>query len=330
MRTVPIVPTVPLLRRGIGAIVFTVSFPLFAQDFPAKPIRWIIPFGPGTIFERAARIAVPEMSKTLGQPIVVETRPGAGALIGTEYVAKQAPADGYTMLMGLTNLLTFKLFVKELRFDPMKDLVPVALLFDSQVFILANSKQPFSTFPEFISYARANPGKLNYGTSGTQSYPELMFQAMQMRFGISLVQIVYKDGTTAAQAGLLADHVQLSIGGQAQTLGGISTGNLKALTVSGDRRVASLPDVPAATEIGYPDLIPSWYSIHVAAATPKPIIDRLGRAALGALQHPETRALFEKNYFRIIALGPEQAARQIAAEEEIYRGIARKAGIQPQ
>ncbi len=314
----------------VGALISAFALPLSAQEFPNKPIRWVVPFGPGTVFDIVARLSIPEMTKTLGQPIVIENRPGAGALVGSEYVAKNVPADGYTILMGLPNLLTFKLFVKDLRFDPVKDLVPAAMLVDSPAFIITNAQTPFKTFQELISYAKANPGQLNYGTSGTQSWPTLMFEAMQARFGVKLVQIIYKDGPAAAQAANLANQIQLSVGTEAVTLGDIKAGKLRPLVVSGAHRVASAPSVPSSLDAGYPDLITAWYSIHVPSATPKPIIDRISKAALGALNHAETRASYEKAYFRIIGTGPDQAAKQIAAEEDIYLSVGRKANIQPQ
>jgi len=317
-------------RVLFGTVLAACSLPLAAQDFPNRPIRWVVPFGPGTVFDIVARLSIPEMTKTLGQPIVIENRPGAGALVGSEYVAKSVPADGYTLLMGLPNLLTFKLFVKDLRFDPVKDLVPAAMLVDSPAFIITNAQTPIKNFQELISYAKANPGQLNYGTSGTQSWPTLMFEAMQVRFGVKLVQIIYKDGPAAAQAANLANQIQLSVGTEAVTIGDIKAGKLRPLVVSGAHRVASAPSVPSSLDVGYPDLITAWYSIHVPSATPKPIVERISKAALGALNHAETRAAYEKAYFRIIGTGPEQATKQIAIEEEIYLGIGRKANIQPQ
>lgn len=314
----------------LGILISAFAMPLSAQEYPNKPIRWVVPFGPGTVFDIVGRLSIPEMTKALGQPIVIENRPGAGALVGSEYVAKNVPADGYTILMGLPNLLTFKLFVKDLRFDPVKDLVPAAMMVDSPAFIITNAQTPFKTFQELITYAKANPGLLNYGTSGTQSWPTLMFEAMQARFGVKLVQVIYKDGPAQAQAANLTNQIQLSVGTEAVTLGDIKAGKLRPLVVSGVHRVASAPTVPSSLDVGYPDLITAWYSIHVPSATPRPIVDRISKAALGALNHPETRAAYEKAYFRVIATGPEQASKQIAAEEEIYLNIGRKANIQPQ
>ena len=171
-------------RILLGAVIAACALPLAAQDFPNRPIRLVVPFGPGTVFDIVGRLAIPEMTKTLGQPIVIDNRPGAGSLVGSEYVAKSVAADGYTMLLGIPNLLTFKVFVKDLRFDPVKDLVSAAMLVDSPAFIFTNAQTPITSFQELISYAKANPGLLNYGTSGTQSWPTLMFEALQSRFGL--------------------------------------------------------------------------------------------------------------------------------------------------
>ncbi len=298
------------------------------QEFPSRPVRWVIPFGPGTIFETAARFLIPGMSASFGQPVVIENRPGAGALIGTEYVARQVAPDGHTMLMGLANLLTFKLFVKDLRFDPTVDLVPASLLLETPVFVAANARQPYDTLEGLIAHAKAHPGKLNYGTSGPQSYPELMFQALQARYGVRMESVAYKDGNTAVLTGLLADQVQLAIAGQAISLGDVRAGRLRALVVSGSRRLASLPEVPSAQETGYVDLIPNWYSIHLPAATPRAVVARIGRAALEALQDPDTRTQLEKNYFTILALGPQESERHIRSDEQLYRNIVTRAGLQ--
>lgn len=299
-----------------------------AQEFPSRPLRWVIPFGPGTIFETAARFLIPGMSASLGQPVVIENRPGAGALIGTEYVARQVAPDGHTMLMGLSNLLTFKLFVKDLRFDPMGDLVPAALLLETPVFMATNAQQPFDNFEGLVAYARAHPGKLNYGTSGPQSYPELMFQALQARYGIRMESVAYRDGNPAVLTGLLADQVQLAITGQVNSLGDVRSGRLRALVTSGTNRLPSLPLVPSAAETGYVDLIPNWYSIHLPVATPRAVVSRISRAALDTLQISETRAQLEKNYFRILGLGPEESERHVRAEEQLYRTIVTRAGLQ--
>ena len=317
-------------RILLGAVIAACALPLAAQDFPNRPIRLVVPFGPGTVFDIVGRLAIPEMTKTLGQPIVIDNRPGAGSLVGSEYVAKSVAADGYTMLLGIPNLLTFKVFVKDLRFDPVKDLVSAAMLVDSPAFIFTNAQTPITSFQELISYAKANPGLLNYGTSGTQSWPTLMFEALQSRFGLKLVQVVYAAGPAAAQAANIANQIQLSVGTEAVTLGDIKAGKIRPLVVSGAQRVASAPSVPSSLDVAFPDLITAWYSFHLPSATPRPIVDRISKAALGALSHPETRASYEKAFFRVIATGPEQAARQIAAEEEIYLSIGRKANIQPQ
>jgi tripartite-type tricarboxylate transporter receptor subunit TctC len=291
-----------------------------------KPIRFIVPNTPGTIPDIVARLIGPEVSKNLAQPVVIENKPGAGQIVGYEYVAKQVPADGYTVLTanGL-DLAGLPITAKDLRFDPLKDLTPVIGLVEGRFFLSSSSEFPWKTFAEFVSYARANPGKLNYGTSST--IPRVQMEALIRELGLNIVHIPYSGGGPAVQ-GLVAGQVQLGFLAESQvnSLGG----KIRTLAVTGDARSKNFPDVPTFRELGYPQLRGVSMLLNVPAGTPKAAIDKLHAAASKALQQADVRARFEKAGFDVVEQSPEAAAKSLVEASRFFAEVARKAGIQPE
>ena len=295
-----------------------------AQNYPAKPVRYIVPYGPGATLDIVARTMAPEMSKALGQPLIVENKPGADAIIGLEHVAKQSPADGYTVtIAAVAGLATLPLTVKELRFDPLKDLPPVISMVEGAYIFGSAAKYPWKNYAEFVTNGRANPGKLNYGASSTAV--RLLSEALIRAVGIHVVYIPYKEGG-AYITSVGAGEVQMGFMSEGSAIG--LGDRFRALAVTGATRRATYRDAPTFAELGHPEIRGVAYSLNVAAGTPKPIVDRLNAAASIALQQPEVRAQYGKMRLDVVGGTPEEAARILATMAKTYAEIAKNVGIQ--
>ena len=295
-----------------------------AQVYPAKPVRYIVPYGPGATLDIVARTMAPEMSRALGQPLIVENKPGADAIIGLEHVAKQSPADGYTVtIAAVAGLATLPLTVKELRFDPLKDLPPVISMVEGAYIFGSAAKYPWKNYAEFVTNGRANPGKLNYGASSTAV--RLLSEALIRAVGINVVYIPYKEGG-AYITSVGAGEVQMGFMSEGSAIG--LGDRFRALAVTGATRRATYRDAPTFAELGHPEIRGVAYSLNVAAGTPKPIVDRLNAAASIALQQPEVRAQYGKMRLDVVGGTPEEAARILATMAKTYAEIAKNVGIQ--
>lgn len=302
------------------------SAPAGAQDFPNKPLRIIVAESPGTTTDIVARVMAPEMSRLLGQPIVIEQKLGAGSLIGLEYVAKQVPADGYTSVsVSVTSLATLPLTVKDLRFDPLKDLPPYIGLAEGRLVFGTSPKLPWKNFKELVTSAKATPGKLNYGASSPQvRFPMLM---LVQDLALDVVSIPYSAGGPYLQA-LVAGEVHMGFMGEAAAIG--FGERLRMLAVTGDKPSVAVPDIPTFTQLGYPQVPGVGYSFNLPAQTPRPIVDRLNAAASRALAHPDVKGGLAKLRLDILDDSADTSAKKLAEIGRNYAGIAQKMGIQPQ
>lgn len=297
-----------------------------AQDYPTKPIRFIVPISPGAGADLTARILAPEMAKTLGQPLIVENRSGAGHAIAYEYVAKQAPADGYTIVNGSMNIMAvMPATVKDLRFDPIGDLPPVVGLAEGRYFFGSASKFPWKTFPELVANAKSNPGKLNYGASAP--IVRLGTEMIIRPLGLEIVHVPYSSGASYLQ-GLAAGDIQM--GFMTEDNAASFGERIALLAVTGDRRLAAHPQVPTFTELGHPGIPGFSHALNVRTGTPRPIQDRLQAAAFKALELPEVRTQFARIGMEITPLTGAEAARKLANEARLFREAATRIGLQPQ
>lgn len=310
-------------RLAIVPLCLLAALPALAQTYPNRPIRYIVPYGPGATLDIVARTMAPDMGKALGQPLIVENKPGADAIIGMEHVAKQSPADGYTVtIAAVAGLATLPLTVKDLRFDPLKDLPPVVSMVEGAYIFGSSAKYPWKTFNEFVANAKANPGKLNYGASSTAV--RLLSEALIRSAGINIVYIPYREGG-AYISSVGAGEVQMGFmsEGSAAGLGE----RFRALAVTGAARRPAFKDAPTFVELGHPEIRGVAYSLNVAAGTPKPIIDRLNAAANQALQQPDVKSQYAKMRLDIVGGTPEDAARILAGMAKTYAEIAKSVGI---
>lgn len=313
--------TLVMLTSMLGGVTAS------AQDYPSKPIRLIVPSTPGTTSDVTARILAPSLSNILGQPVVVENRAGAQMIAAFEYVARQMPADGYTLVAASpTNLVMLPLTVKNLRFDPLKDLPPVIGLVETRLALGSSATLPWKSFGEMVSHAKANPGKLNFGASS--SSVRLPMEMIIRKAGLDIVHIPYTGGGAYLQA--LASGADIHMGFLSEASAFNLGERFRLLAVTGAKRNPKIPDVPTFGELGFRQIPGLPYSLNVRAGTPVPIMQKLFAAASQALQQPEVRALYEKNNFVIMNEGAETAARTLAEQAAIFGEVAGQVGLRPE
>ena len=305
--------------------------PAGAQNFPNKPVRLVVANGAGSITDIAARLFAPAMGKALGQSVVVEPMPGASGLIAYEHVAKQ-PADGYTLVYGSNNLVLLPVFIKDLKLDPVRDLPPLTIVTELISLISSSAQAPWKDFNEMLAYIKANPGKVNYASTGLNGATTMNLEVLKAKAGLSVVNIPYKGGSPDVLRALSTNEAQFSTGlieshGVAEKG---ATNRFRVLAAVSGKRLPTLPDVPSTSELGYPELIVNYFSIHSPAGVPKPVIDSLYAAVAGALQQPEVKEGHARASLHLVGSTPEASAKRYADEVAYYAGVARKAGIKPE
>lgn len=298
----------------------------FGQDYPSKPVRIIVPNSPGLSQDLAARILGPEMAKLLGQPVIVENKPGANQTIGLEYVAKQMPADGYTLtLIPIGHLASLPLITKELRFDPLKDLPPIMGVFDTRLAFAVTSQRPWKTLDEMAVYAKANPERLNYGTA--TPILTLMTAALLRNLGIKVVEVPFSGGGPMVTA-LMAGTIDMAMLGAPQAVSGSK--KLRTLVQTGEKRADTLADAPTFAELGYPELRSVVNSLHVRAGTPRAIVDKIFAALSRILRQPEVGAAMTKSQLEVAMRSPDEVTAILASDARYFADVAKVIGLQPQ
>jgi tripartite-type tricarboxylate transporter receptor subunit TctC len=269
-----------------------------AQKFPDRPIRFIVPFPPGGGNDILARAIAPKMAEFLGQPVVIDNRPGAGGNIGTEIAAK-APPDGYTMVIASNQVTMNPALYAKLPFDIEKDFAPVALAASVPMVLVVHPSVAANNLKELVALAKANPGKLNHSTPGSGTPQHIAFEVFNHVAGIHITHIPYK-GTGPAITDLLAGQVQAAFGTMASLEQHVKAGKLRALAVATPKRSQAMPDVPTVAESGFADFdVSLWYSILAPAGTPKEIVARLSAEIAKALEVPEVRERLTQQGFDV-------------------------------
>jgi tripartite-type tricarboxylate transporter receptor subunit TctC len=299
-----------------------------AGNYPARPVRMLIPFAPGGASDFVARIAQPKLGEELGQQIVIDNRAGAAGNIAVELVAHAAP-DGYTILLGNIGAIAINPSVfPKFPINPLRDLASVTMIADLPGALAINGSLPVATVKEFIDYAKARPEKLNFGSAGASSSTRLMMEVFMSAAEIKLVHIPYKGGAGAATAALLSGEISASMASPASFVPHAKSGRLKVIGIVASRRIAALPDVPTFAELGYPELtVASWQGIYVPTATPRPVINRLFAAALKAMSDPWViDRLAAGGAQPITSESPEDFARFTQSQTEFWARIVKKTG----
>jgi tripartite-type tricarboxylate transporter receptor subunit TctC len=306
-----------------GAALPAVSRVAWAQSYPVRPVRFMVGFPPGNAPDIIARLIGQWLSERLGQQFVIENRPGAGSNIATE-AALSAPADGYTLLLiVLTNVLNATLY-PNVKFNFMRDMLPVAGIADAPYLVVVNPSFPAKTVPEFITYAKANPGKVNMASGGNGTSSHIFGELLKMMAGVDLIHVPYRG---SFMPDLLAGEVQITINPIPQAMEYVANGKLRALAVTTAKRLPALPDIPAMNEFvpGYEAT--GWYGLCVPSGTPVEIVNMLNEATNAALHDPKLAA-------RLVALGvepmimtPADFGKFVTADFEKWANVIKSAGI---
>lgn len=296
-----------------------------AQEYPTHPIKVVVPFSPGGAVDGPMRVVAQELSKRLGQQVVVENKPGAGATIGSDSVAKAAP-DGYTLLLASqTNAISATLY-KTLPYDPIEDFSPISLIGREPGVVVVNPSVPVKTLPDFIAYVKEHPGKIDYASSGNGSGQHLFAALLASRTGMQMNHVPYR-GSGQATTDLLGGQVQMSIPGTAGMVGHIKNGKLRALAVTGAKRSPQLPDVPTVMESGVPNFEAYvWMGLLAPKGTPQPIIDKLYREVQQALQTNEVKSYMATAGIEIVGSTPAEFGKFFRAERDLWAKVVKDTG----
>ncbi|SSW62880.1 Bug family tripartite tricarboxylate transporter substrate binding protein [Achromobacter agilis] len=311
-----------LLALGAAALP-----PAARAQYPDHPIRIVLPYAPGAAGDVAMRQIQPLLEKRLGQPVVVDYKTGAGGNIGAQEVARAKP-DGYTLVLGATNNFVINQFLyRKLGFDPLADLEPVGKLADVPAFVYVGSLVPAADYAQFEQYARAQKGKLNYGSPGMGTTPHLSAYRLSKMMGAGMTHIAYRGSTPGVQA-LLANEIQMYIGGYSIAAAYMPQGKVRALAVAAPQRFAGLPGVPTAAEAGMPDVVQgNWWGFAAPKGTPADRIARFAGALHEVLELPEVRQAYLANGFVPGRDSPASFAEEWRNEARQWQAVVRESGV---
>jgi tripartite-type tricarboxylate transporter receptor subunit TctC len=316
------------IARAMAAVLLLVGAmvsPLCAQTYPSKPVRFILPYPPGGATDILGRIIGQKFTDQFGQPFVPENRPGAGGNIGTEIAAKAQP-DGYTIVLASPALVISPGLYKKLNYDPIKDLAPISMALNGPYVLLIRPSLPVKSLKELVEYAKARPGKLNFG-GGIGTPPHLAGELLNSLAKIKMVHVPYK-GVNQAMIGLMSNEVDMVVIGTPAALPQIQAGKVRALAVLTEQRVPSLPGVPTTREAGMENfLVSSWYGIMTTAGTPGDIIARLNAEWVKIAAMPDTREKLLKVEFEPVSSTPEQFSEFIKTEIARWSKVIKEANL---
>lgn len=298
-----------------------------AADYPNRPVKIVVPYAPGGVTDIIARHLAPRLQEALGQPFIVENKPGASGNIALEFSAAAAP-DGYTLFVGnvTTNAINENTFADKLKIKPSRALVGISRLVDTPHMVIASAAFPPTNIAELVAWAKQNPGKLNYASAGIGSYPDLDFRKFARVTHIEATHIPYKGGAGQMVPSLLANETQVAFMNLASTVEHVKAGKLKALATSMPARLAELPDVATMTEQGYPGIgTNAWQGMFAPAATPKPVVDKLHAAVVKVLNEPEMKAMLARQLMAVnTSASPQEWTDQVRAETQAWGEFIRE------
>ena len=314
------------MKRFLFALLCALPLVAAAQPYPSKPIRFVVPYPAGGPLDTVARLLGQKVSESVKQPVIVENKAGAGGNIGADAVAK-SPGDGYTILMGAvaTHAINPTLYA-HIPYDPIRDFIPVTQVASTPNVLVVNPSVPAANVKEFIAYARANPGKLNFGSGSTGSAGHLAGELFKTLAGVDMTHVPYK-GAAPAMNDLIGGQIQLMFDNLASALGQVRAGRVRALAVTTARRTTLAPDLPTIAESGLPGFdINTWFGIFVPANTPREIVDRLHDEFTRALAAPDVREKMLSLGAEPVGSTPAEFAAYIRAEAEKYARVIKASG----
>lgn len=319
-------------RTFVASALAAFALPAHAQTppWPSKPIKLVVPYAPGGTTDVVARMVAEYLGQRLGQNIIVDNKPGKGAMVGTALVAKAAP-DGYTLLMSVISGLSISpTLYGGGDFDPMGDFIHVSIASRNPSVLVVNPTFTAKTFGEYVAYAKANPGRLTYATSGAGSSNHLLGARLQQVIGAEMVHVPYR-GAGPAMIDTIAGTVPSMFDSLPSAAPHIKAGKVRALAVSSEERSPAFPDVPTMKESGYPDLISySWFGISVPAKTPAPIVDRLAVEMQAVLKEPAVIKRWEEIGAEGSTMTPAEVTRFIQAEIDKWTPVVKASGAKPE
>lgn len=317
-----------LLATNLACLAAAPAFA--ADDWPSRPVRVIVPYAPGNTGDIALRFVQLELEKRFGVRILIDNKSGASGNIGASEVARAAP-DGYTFLLGATNnFVTNQYLFKDMNFDPLKDLVPISLLSNAPSVVVVNAKSPFQSLSDLTQHAKANPGRLNYGSPGTGTPPHLAVELYSQLAGVELTHVPYRGSPPAVQA-LMGDEIQLYVTALSSVAGAIDGGRLKPLAVAGKERLSILKDVPTTAEQNLPGLVTgNWWGLAAPVGTDTAIIRKFSEAIAEVLKDPAVQKQYTDIGVTPVGSTPEAFAEMIQREAKAWKSVIDRAGIEVQ
>ena len=315
------------LRAAAFAAAVSLAGGAFAQGYPNKPIKFVVPFPPGGNLDFVARTLQPKMQEVLGQPVVIDNKGGNAGMIGLEFAARQ-PGDGYTIVLGNTGTIAINQSVyPKINYDAVKDFVPVGITTTNALMATIAGNVPASNLQEFVAYAKANPGKLNFAISGAGSGPHFGAEMFKRAAGLDIPIVFYK-GSGPAVTDLLGNQVQVLMDAPSVTMPHVKAGKLKALAVTGKARLASLPDVPTFDQAGLAGVDASGFQgVLAPAGTPPEAVARLSDALNKALAQPDVKERIAANGLDVATSTPAEFAAFIRSEIAKWGRVAKEANI---
>jgi tripartite-type tricarboxylate transporter receptor subunit TctC len=298
-----------------------------AQAWPSKPIRWIVPYTGGGITDVVTRVVTQKMQGPLGQPIVVDNRPGANSILGADIVAK-APPDGYTILTVIAaHAANATLYAGKLPFDPVKGFAPISLAAVAPLILTINNDFPAKDVKALIAYAKANPGRVNFGSSGIGAAAHLTTELLKQTAGIDMVHVPYK-GTAPALIALMANDIQVLVDVPSTLMPHVRGGKIRALAMFSAKRIQGAPEVPTIAEAGGPPLESSTWVLFLApAGTPREVVNRLSAETVKAINESDIKDRFSQIGIEPVGNSPEQAAKFLDAEIAKWARVINAAGV---
>lgn len=310
----------------MGAALLLAGVPVGAQDYPTKPLKFIVPAAPGGGNDAVARAIAHSLSGVLGQQVLVENRGGAGGNVGTDFVAKAAP-DGYTLLLAFAGPLAMSPGLAKVPYDPLASFAHISLLAKGYQVLVVHPSLAAVNVAELVALARNKPGSINYASAGNGSPLHLAAELFRSAAGIDLVHVPYK-GSAPAAAAVLAGDAQMIFGGLVSSLPHVKTGRLRALAITSPQRLVSAPDIPTLAESGFPQVdTTSWYGISAPAGTPAPIVERLSAEVRRIVDSASYRDLLSSQGQEPASSTPAQFRAFVAMELERWTRVVKAAGI---
>jgi tripartite-type tricarboxylate transporter receptor subunit TctC len=318
----------PFIAKFVSALAMLAAATAAAQTFPAKPVHIILPFAAGGLLDGSVRAVAQQMSQSMAQPVIVENRPGGSTFIGMQACAK-APPDGYTVCITTPDSLSYNPYLfTRVPYDPENDFAPVTNLVFTNNLIVAHASAPFNTFKEMIAYAKANPGKVTWGTWGIGSIPHVYLEAINREFGVDILQVPYK-GAGQAYPAILAGEVHATYGGLGFSIPHIKAGKLKPLATTPDPSPL-VPGVPTMKELGAEPGLPSYFGVFAPARTPGPVLEKLSAEFAKALRTPKLQEFLQTQTLQPVGNTPAEFAAFVKADRANAARVFKSMGLKPQ